>query len=238
MHGNEYGNGSRSPRRPNRLWSGFRRLWLGLDRPTRDAAHDVHERKEELFARFFERHPIGRWIDRYTNANQWSIARFPLSGVLLATLLSRNLVATFVVILIIGFTDLIDGPLARYQGTASPGGTRLESLADSVCLWTMFIAMFFLTKSMPLRWLFGTAGILELIRLGGVAYYEKRVNLKALAPNQSGKYKMNFYVAGALGWAIGLQGLTVMFLAVGVYLSFHSLLRHRFELEAMLREQR
>lgn len=223
-------------------WQRATDLWNRyLDTPVRDRAHDVHEHKETLFTLFFERTVIGRWINHFTTANQWSIARFPLAAVLLATLLAKHIALVFIIILVIGFTDLIDGPLARHQGTASPDGMRLESLADSVCVWTMFIAMFFLTSHVELKALFGTAGALEVIRLAGVAYYEKRLDLATLIPNQSGKYKFVFFVAGALTGVLSLQSpqrlflpLTRCFLGIGVYLSFHSLIRHRLELETMV----
>lgn len=226
------------PSLPRRLRSIVDRLWAAADAPIRNLAHDSHEQKELWFRWFFVRTPLGRWITRNTTANQWSISRFPLAGILLATLLGHHRLAIFTVIFLIGLTDLIDGALARQQGTASPQGTRLESLADSVCLWTMFIAMFFLTGNLVLRWLFGLAGCLEVIRLGAVAYYEKRVDLKALSPNQSGKYKTVFYIAGALAWVVRLTSVTTIFLTIGIFLSVLSLRRHHTELESLLRSQR
>lgn len=211
-----------------------------VDEPTRTAAHHVHHRKEAMFIRFFSRNRLGRWISRYTTANQWSMARFPLAGILLWTLLTHHFPVAFLVAVLIGFSDLIDGPLARFQGTAGPEGRRLESLADSVCIIVAFIALSVLTRPVEQKILFGLAAILEFVRLGGVVYYENRVDLEALEPNQSGKWKFVFYVAATLAWISAvvfqlgtLRGLTDLLAAIGVYLSLHSLVRHRIELEAL-----
>jgi len=50
--------------------------------------------------------------------------------------------AFFIIYILCGITDLIDGPMARRTGTASICGAKLDSLADTIliaiCLFTLY----------------------------------------------------------------------------------------------------
>ena len=73
--------------------------------------------------------------------NLLTIARIFLVPVFLFLILSNHLYCAVIIFAVAGFTDLIDGIIARRQGTVTTLGANLDPVADKLLLSTAFIAL-------------------------------------------------------------------------------------------------
>jgi cardiolipin synthase len=76
-----------------------------------------------------------------TVANQITLLRMGLAPLLIVLVLGREMVWALVVFVIAGFTDLLDGLVARRAGQRTTLGAMLDPVADKILLTSCFIAL-------------------------------------------------------------------------------------------------
>ncbi|MBQ2119880.1 MAG: CDP-alcohol phosphatidyltransferase family protein [Peptococcaceae bacterium] len=74
--------------------------------------------------------------------------------------------AFFTAYLLCGFTDMIDGSVARWTNSVSEAGSRLDTAADFVFLTVAFIK--FLSAMQIPGWLWIWAGVIAVIKLSNI----------------------------------------------------------------------
>lgn len=75
-------------------------------------------------------------------ANAFTYARLVLLPFAVAGIATRHGWLTFLAMLLIWLTDLIDGKIARRQGRPGPFGKTLDSTVDFVMIYSLFIAYY------------------------------------------------------------------------------------------------
>lgn len=58
---------------------------------------------------------------------------------ILATLIYQNLLLTWILIILAGITDVLDGYFARKKGNGTVFGAKLDPLADKLVIFTVFL---------------------------------------------------------------------------------------------------
>lgn len=125
--------------------------------------------------------------------NMLTFLRFLLIPVYLAVFASGSLPYAFLIVLLAGLTDILDGYLARARNEVTLVGTLLDPLADKLMIIAVLVTLL-VTGRIPLA-----AGILLLARdaimIVGVAIFHFR-GKKAVPANWLGKLTtVLFYVA-------------------------------------------
>jgi len=77
-----------------------------------------------------------------TVANGFTYARLVLLPFAVAGIATRHGWLTFLVMLLIWFTDVVDGKIARQEGRPGPFGKTLDSTVDFVMIYSLFIAYY------------------------------------------------------------------------------------------------
>lgn len=74
-------------------------------------------------------------------ANLFTLSRVALAPFIAAAILQDRPLQAFVLSIIAGFTDVIDGGLARHFGWSTAAGAYLDPIADKVLLSTVYICL-------------------------------------------------------------------------------------------------
>src|SRR6266567_2100905 len=76
-------------------------------------------------------------------ANLFTFSRLVFAPFIAHAILHGRPLAAFVLLIIAGFTDVIDGGLARHFGWSTAAGAYLDPIADKVLLSTVYISLAF-----------------------------------------------------------------------------------------------
>jgi len=76
-----------------------------------------------------------------TVANQLTILRMALAPLLVVLIVSRELTWALVVFVVAGFTDLLDGLIARLGHQQTSLGAMMDPLADKILLMSSYVAL-------------------------------------------------------------------------------------------------
>lgn len=104
----------------------------------------------------------------FTVANILTIARLVLTPIFVGSFLLGQQKLAFILFCIAGFTDLIDGTVARVLKQRSKAGAFLDPLADKLLMQSCFFLLF-LWKILPL-WFFLLALVRDITIVSGIIY--------------------------------------------------------------------
>ena len=93
---------------------------------------------------------------------------FRMIGSVLLVFLPTFSPGFYILYLLCGFTDMIDGPIARKMGSVSEFGNRLDSIADLLFVSASFIQLFSVL-TIP-RWLWIWTLAIALLRFSNLIY--------------------------------------------------------------------
>jgi len=147
-----------------------------------------------------------------TLANQLTLLRMGLSPLLVVLVLSRERVWAFVVFVVAGLTDLLDGVIARRGGQQTTLGAVLDPVADKILLSSSFIALTWgpgLVVALP-PWLTVTTLSRDAIILTTVAIINLTLGRRVFYPSLLGKLSTASQVA-SVGVVLLLNALNQAF---------------------------
>lgn len=139
--------------------------------------------------------------------NVLTVARMLLVAPLVYLLLTERFAAALVLAVIVGFSDWLDGALARRFGWQSEFGGMLDPLADKLMMISLFATLAWL-GALP-WWLFVLAVLRDLVIVAGGLYYHYRVERFHAEPTRLSKF--NTLSQLVLSWTVltHLAGLFV-----------------------------
>jgi len=114
---------------------------------------------------------------KMTAANILTLSRLVLTPVFLVVFVLGFKAWALVIFCVAGFTDLIDGTVARMTGQLSKSGALLDPLADKLLVESSFFALA-VAGFLP-WWFFGIAFTRDLMIVSGIFYLD---NIKAELP--------------------------------------------------------
>ena len=124
--------------------------------PYRNSESNQKESKERLIPVFNKRH-LANILTCIRGIGSLLLLCFPVFSV-----------HFYVTYLLCGFTDMIDGPIARKMGSVSEFGNRLDSIADLLFVSASFIQLF-PVLTIP-RWLWIWTLAIALLRFSNLTY--------------------------------------------------------------------
>lgn len=139
--------------------------------------------------------------------NVLTVARMILVAPLVYLLLTERFAAALALAVLVGFSDWLDGALARRFGWQSEFGGMLDPLADKLMMISLFATLAWL-GALPL-WFFVLAVLRDLIIVAGGLYYHYRVERFQAEPTRLSKF--NTLSQLVLSWTVltHLAGLFV-----------------------------
>jgi cardiolipin synthase (CMP-forming) len=108
---------------------------------------------------------------KMTAANILTLSRLVLTPVFLVTFVMGFKAWALVIFCVAGFTDLIDGTVARMTGQFSKSGALLDPLADKLLVESSFFALA-LAGFLP-WWFFGIAFARDVMIVSGIFYLDR-----------------------------------------------------------------
>ncbi len=148
--------------------------------------------------------------------NLISMSRFILLGITVYFLLNDNYIMTCIFIVLIWFSDLLDGYLARSRNQITEFGKIIDPLADKVSVISLVIIL--LIKGIIPMWYVIIMVLRDVIILVGGLYLSSKKNI-VLQSNWAGKIAV-FSIGAAILSAIFANG--AKFGQFGSYFSYHS----------------
>jgi len=139
--------------------------------------------------------------------NVLTMTRMLLVAPLVYLLLTERFAAALLLALIVGFSDWLDGALARRFGWQSEFGGMLDPLADKLMMISLFATLAWL-GALP-WWLFVLAVLRDLVIVAGGLIYHYRVERFHAEPTRLSKF--NTLAQLVLSWTVltHLAGLFV-----------------------------
>ncbi|MEO8513052.1 MAG: CDP-alcohol phosphatidyltransferase family protein [Ignavibacteria bacterium] len=148
--------------------------------------------------------------------NLISMSRFILLGITIYYLVNDNFLMTCIFIVLIWFSDLLDGYWARSRDQITEFGKIIDPLADKVSVVSLVIIL--LIKGIIPMWYVIITVLRDAIILVGGLYLSSKKNI-VLQSNWTGKLAV-FTIGAAIFFAIIANG--AKFGQFGSYLSYHS----------------
>lgn len=139
--------------------------------------------------------------------NVLTVTRMLLVAPLVYLLLTEHYGSALMLALVVGFSDWLDGALARRFGWQSEFGGMLDPLADKLMMISLFATLAWL-DALP-WWLFGLAVLRDLVIVAGGLFYHYRVERFHAEPTRLSKF--NTLAQLVLSWTVltHLAGLFV-----------------------------
>lgn len=131
------------------------------------------------------------WIPKWMKPNHLTVVRFLFTPVVLWTLWQERWVETLGLFLLVAFTDVLDGSLARLRKQITLWGTVADPVADKLLIGS--VSLIFVARVVAF-WLAGAVFLMELLVVSGVLY--RRYKGKTSSANVFGKTKMFLQVCG------------------------------------------
>lgn len=108
----------------------------------------------------------------FTIANLLTLTRLVLAPIFVASFLAGREPLAIILFCIAGFTDLIDGSVARLLKQPSKSGAIFDPIADKMLMQSCF-TLLFLEGLLPV-WFFFLALARDVTIVGGIIYLERR----------------------------------------------------------------
>lgn len=148
--------------------------------------------------------------------NMLTMSRFVLIPFFVVLYLNDQTIAALCILLLAGFTDFLDGYIARRSGQVTATGSMLDPLADKLMMLAVILVL--LMKSVLPLAAFIAMAFRELVMIIGSAIYHFR-GFKTVPANLIGKATtVIYYVAITLMFFEGPGGVAVLW--CGIVLSF------------------
>jgi len=149
---------------------------------------------DKFIAFFFD--PI---IPRFVKPNHITIFRFLATPVVLFFLLERMYVIGVWAFILVAFTDVLDGTLARVRKQVTDWGMRYDPLADKILIGSVLIIILFRYVNPILATVLLVMDVIAII--AGVI---RTMRGESIVANRWGKAKMFLQVIGVAALLIGL----------------------------------
>ncbi len=144
----------------------------------------------------------------WTVANMLTLTRLLLTPVFLVAFVAGERGWALALFCIAGFTDLIDGTVARLLNQPTKGGALLDPLADKFLVESCFFAL--ATVGVIPWWFFGLAFARDAMIVFGIFYLRHRAAPLPYRPLWSSKFATLFQLAvavlGLLSWMTAERG--------------------------------
>lgn len=135
-------------------------------------------------------------------ANALTIARLVLAPVFVACFIAGRKEPAFAAFCIAGFTDMIDGTVARILKQPSKGGAILDPIADKLLMQSCFVSLA-ASGLLPL-WFLAMAVCRDVMIVSGIVWLERIKADYAVRPILSSKFatllQLAVAVLGLLRW--------------------------------------
>jgi cardiolipin synthase len=128
--------------------------------------------------------------------NLFTFARLVLAPFIAADILHNHYGRAIVLLFAAGFTDVIDGFLARSLKASTPAGAYFDPIADKVLLSVIYISLG-VAGAMP-WWMVGIVFGRDVLILAMAAYGLLFTSLRKFPPSVWGKISTFFQIAAAL----------------------------------------
>ena len=128
--------------------------------------------------------------------NLFTLARLVLAPFVAADILHDRYGRAIILLFVAGFTDVIDGYLARRLGTSTPAGAYFDPIADKILLSVIYISLG-VAGAMP-WWMVAVVFGRDVLILAMAAYGLLFTKLRKFPPSVWGKISTFFQIGAAL----------------------------------------
>jgi cardiolipin synthase (CMP-forming) len=128
--------------------------------------------------------------------NLFTLARLVLAPFIASDILRGHYSRAIVLLFAAGFTDVIDGFLARRLKASTPAGAYFDPIADKILLSVIYVSLG-LAAAMP-WWMVGVVFGRDILILAMAAYGLLFTSLRKFPPSVWGKISTFFQIAAAL----------------------------------------
>lgn len=150
--------------------------------------------------------------------NLFTLARLLLAPFVAADILHNRYARAIILLFVAGFTDVIDGFLARRTKTTTPVGAYFDPIADKVLLSVVYISLG-LAGAMP-WWMVAVVFGRDVLILAMAAYGLLFTTVRKFPPSVWGKISTFFQIAAALvvmGARAGIAAPVTLVLSLMVF---------------------
>jgi cardiolipin synthase len=128
--------------------------------------------------------------------NLFTLARLVLAPFIASDILRGHYSRAIILLFAAGFTDVIDGYLARRLKASTPAGAYFDPIADKILLSVIYVSLG-LAAAMP-WWMVGVVFGRDILILAMAAYGLLFTSLRKFPPSVWGKISTFFQIAAAL----------------------------------------
>ena len=169
--------------------------------------------------------------------NLFTLARLLLAPFIAADILHDHYGRAIILLIVAGFTDVMDGFLARRLAASTPAGAYFDPIADKILLSVIYISLG-VVGAMP-WWMVAVVFGRDVLILAMAAYGLLFTRLRKFPPSVWGKISTFFQIAAALavmGDRAGVPAPAAPALALMVAATIASGLHYVWRAVGMLRE--
>ena len=155
--------------------------------------------------------------------NLFTLARLVLAPFIVLDIIGARYVRALILLFAAGFTDAIDGYLARRLGVATPAGAFFDPVADKILLSAVYISLG-VAGAMP-WWMVAVVFGRDVLILAMAAYGLLFTKFRKFPPSVWGKISTFFQIAAALvvmGARAGIAGPVTLALYLMVFATLWS----------------
>jgi cardiolipin synthase len=131
-------------------------------------------------------------------ANCVTLGRLVLTPFIAAAILRGRPAEAFWLAIAAGFTDIVDGYLARHLGAATPAGAYLDPIADKVLLSTIFVCL--AVRSTIPWWFVAVVFGRDALILAASGFALAFTNLRKFPPSVWGKLSTFLQIVTVVVW--------------------------------------
>ena len=136
---------------------------------------------------------------RFLNpANLVTLLRLALAPLIAMCLTHERHLPGLILFYVAGFTDVIDGGLARHYGWATVAGAYLDPIADKVLLTTVYLCLA-LRDGMP-WWFVGLVFARDILILAAAGAALAFTRVRKFPPSRWGKLSTFLQILAAIAW--------------------------------------
>ena len=169
--------------------------------------------------------------------NLFTLARLVLAPFVASDILRGHYTRAIILLFAAGFTDVIDGYLARRFETATPAGAYFDPIADKILLSVIYVSLG-LAGAIP-WWMVAVVFGRDVLILAMVGYGLLFTSLRKFPPSVWGKISTFFQIAAALvvmGASTGIPAPVTLALCLMVLGTFVSGVHYVWRAIVLLRQ--
>jgi len=169
--------------------------------------------------------------------NLFTLARLVLAPFVAADILHDRYGRAIIILFVAGFTDVIDGYLARRLGSSTPAGAYFDPIADKILLSVIYISLG-IAGAMP-WWMVAVVFGRDVLILAMAAYGLLFTTLRKFPPSVWGKISTFLQIGAALvvmGARAGMAAPVTLALCLMVFGTIVSGLHYTWRAVVMLRQ--